>query len=209
MTDYSKTKIYKIESLLGDKIYIGSTAKQYLSQRFAQHKIAYKAWKAGKAFKVMSYDLFDLYGLENCNIILIEEFVCTSKDAKNAREAFFIKELNCVNKCIPGRTVKQYHSDHKDELITYQKEYYKIHNLEHLNYMKEYNLKNADKLKEYYKIHNLEHLNYMKEYYKKNKDQIITYQLKNADKLKEYRKEYYKKKKALKLKPNEDIELIV
>ena len=30
MTDYSKTKIYKIESHLGDKIYIGSTCKQYL-----------------------------------------------------------------------------------------------------------------------------------------------------------------------------------
>ena len=30
-TDYQKTKIYKIESHLGDKIYVGSTAKEYLS----------------------------------------------------------------------------------------------------------------------------------------------------------------------------------
>ena len=32
MPNYSLTKIYKIESHLGDKIYIGSTSKQYLSQ---------------------------------------------------------------------------------------------------------------------------------------------------------------------------------
>ena len=49
MTDYQKTKIYKIESHLGDKIYVGSTAKEYLSQRFQQHKNHYKHWKNGKA----------------------------------------------------------------------------------------------------------------------------------------------------------------
>ena len=51
MTDYSKTKIYKIESHLGDKIYVGSTAKEYLSQRFQQHKYTFKYWKNGKGNK--------------------------------------------------------------------------------------------------------------------------------------------------------------
>ena len=50
MTNYTKTTIYRIESPLGDKVYVGSTTKQYLSQRFAQHKAAYKQWKAGKVF---------------------------------------------------------------------------------------------------------------------------------------------------------------
>ena len=63
MTDYQKTKIYKIESHLGDKIYVGSTAKEYLSQRFQYHRSGYKLWKSGKSDKVMSYDLFDEYGL--------------------------------------------------------------------------------------------------------------------------------------------------
>jgi len=76
MTDYTKTKIYKIESHLGDKVYVGSTAKEYLSQRFQQHKQSYKLWKEGKASKVMSYDLFDEYGHENCQIVLIEEYSC-------------------------------------------------------------------------------------------------------------------------------------
>lgn len=108
MTDYSKTKIYKIESHLGDKIYVGSTAKQYLSQRFQQHKNSYKSWKKGIGYKLTSYELFDEYGVENCNIVLIEEYSCNSKDAKNAREGYYIKELNCVNKNIMGQTLEEY-----------------------------------------------------------------------------------------------------
>jgi len=114
MTNYSKTKIYKIESHLGDKIYVGSTAKQYLSQRFQGHKNAYKRWKENKDNRTMtSFILFDEYGIENCQIVLIEEFSCCSKDAKNAREGYFIKTLECVNKHITGRTKKE-------SLIAYQ-----------------------------------------------------------------------------------------
>ena len=108
MTNYQKTKIYKIESLLGDKIYIGSTAKEYLSQRFQQHKIAYKGWKNGKGRRVTSYELFDLYGVENCSIVLIEACPCESKDAKNAKESYYIRTMDCVNKVIPNRTQKEY-----------------------------------------------------------------------------------------------------
>ena len=83
MTDYSKTKIYKIESHIGDKVYVGSTCKQYLSQRFQQHKKDFQRWKDGKHHRITSYELFDDYGPENCQIILIEEYPCISKDAKN------------------------------------------------------------------------------------------------------------------------------
>ena len=103
-TDYQKTKIYKIESHLGDKIYVGSTAKEYLSQRFQQHKNAYKKWKNGKVGKYTSFELFDEYGLENCNIVLIEAYPCNSKDEKNTKEGHYIKTLNCVNKVVVGRT---------------------------------------------------------------------------------------------------------
>ena len=108
MTNYQKTKIYKIESHLGDKIYIGSTAKEYLSQRFQQHKSSYKCWKNGKGGRLTSYELFDLYGIENCSIVLIETIACHSKDEKNAKESHYIRTMDCVNKCIPGRTQKAY-----------------------------------------------------------------------------------------------------
>jgi len=121
-TDYQKTKIYKIESHLGDKTYVGSTAKAYLSQRFQQHKVQYKRWKNGVGVKYTSFELFDEYGLENCNIVLIEEYACNSKDAKNAREGFYIKELNCVNKQIMGQTQKEYQKSEKGKQT--QKNYY-------------------------------------------------------------------------------------
>ena len=107
-TDYQKTKIYKIESHLGDKIYAGSTAKEYLSQRFQLHKVQYKRWKNGVGVKYTSFELFDEYGLENCNIVLIEAYPCNSKDEKNAKEGHYIKTLECVNKIVVGRTVKEY-----------------------------------------------------------------------------------------------------
>ena len=103
-TDYQKTKIYKIESQLGDKIYVGSTAKEYLSQRFQQHKVQYKRWKNGTVGKLTSFELFDEYGIENCQIVLIEAYPCNSKDEKNAKEGHYIKTLNCVNKVVVGRT---------------------------------------------------------------------------------------------------------
>ena len=124
MTDYQKTKIYKIVSHVGDKVYIGSTAKEYLSQRFQQHKKDYKEWKK-KGHKALSvYEIFDDYGLENCQIVLIEEFSCNSKDAKNAREGYFIREFDCVNKRIEGRTKSEYYEDNKQKLIQQSKQYY-------------------------------------------------------------------------------------
>ena len=123
MPNYSLTKIYKIESHLGDKIYVGSTAKQYISQRLQQHKNGYKQWKEDKISKTTSYDLFDEYGPDNCQIVLIEEYPCSCKDAKNAREGHFIRELDCVNKCILGRTNKQYKQDNREKIIEQRKLY--------------------------------------------------------------------------------------
>ena len=44
---YNQSKIYKIEPITEHEeyeIYIGSTTKKYLSQRFQQHKSSYKAF---------------------------------------------------------------------------------------------------------------------------------------------------------------------
>ena len=120
-TDYQKTKIYKIESHLGDKIYVGSTAKEYLSQRFQQHKVQYKRWKNGVGVKYTSFELFDEYGLEYCSIVLIEACLCNSKDEKNAKEGHYIKTLDCVNKVVVGRTreetQKAYHQSDKGKIV--------------------------------------------------------------------------------------------
>ena len=150
MIDYSKTKIYKIQSNLGDKIYIGSTTKDYLSQRFQQHKYTFKYWKNGKGNKITSFDIFDEYGLENCQIVLIEEYPCTSKDAKNAREGHFIKLLDCVNKNIVGRTVKEYHEDNRDKRIEQMKQYDLLHKEDKKKYYKANKEKISERSKERY-----------------------------------------------------------
>ena len=48
MPDYQQSKIYKIVSPNTDKIYIGSTTKQYLSSRMAHHICLYKKWLNGE-----------------------------------------------------------------------------------------------------------------------------------------------------------------
>jgi len=151
MTNYQKTKIYKIESHVGDKVYIGSTAKEYLSQRFQQHKNAYKQWKKGMGGKVSSYELFEEYGPENCQIILIESFPCNNKDEKNKRECHFIKEFNCVNKVIITRTKQQYYQDNKDIIAEQRKDYYHDNKDNIIEHMKEYYQDNKDKIIEHRK----------------------------------------------------------
>ena len=65
MVNYGNGKVYKIESHLGDKIYIGSTTKQYLSQRMDAHRGDYKRWRQdmGKFTFTTSYLIFQEYGV--------------------------------------------------------------------------------------------------------------------------------------------------
>ena len=121
MVNYSNSKIYKIEATNGtaDDIYIGSTTKQYLSQRMTSHRADYNRWKNGNRSKVMSFDLFDRYGIDNCIIVLLETFPCSSKDELLAQEKLYIKNNTCVNRCIPLRTSKEYYQDNKVEKQDY------------------------------------------------------------------------------------------
>ena len=123
--NYKNGKIYKIEPVNGKEgeIYVGSTTKQYLSQRMTAHRGNYKSWKNGKGTKLMSFNLFDKYGIENCQIILLENCPCDSKDQLTSRKAYYTRTLDCVNKSIPDRTQKEYYKDNKEHLLEYAKKY--------------------------------------------------------------------------------------
>ena len=111
--NYQNSKIYKIESITGEgEIYIGSTTKKYLSQRMQTHKNDYIQWKKGKHRKTASYDIFDLYGVENCKITLLENVECQSKDQLREREGYYIRTLKCVNKYIAGRNKEESKTDY-------------------------------------------------------------------------------------------------
>ena len=126
MNKYEKSKIYKIETHLSDKIYIGSTTNPYLCNRMAMHRSDYKLFKAGKKHKLTSFQLFDEFGIDNCKISLIELYPCSSIDELNAREGHYIKSLECVNKQIAGRDSKQYYLDNQELFKLQSKERYKI-----------------------------------------------------------------------------------
>jgi hypothetical protein len=126
MTNYQNGKVYMIEALNGEEgdIYVGSTAKQYLSQRMEKHRTSYKLWKEGKATFVSAYDLFDKYGLENCSIILLETCPCNTRDELRSREGFHTRNLACVNKRIEGRTSGEYYIDNREYIKEKSNNYY-------------------------------------------------------------------------------------
>ena len=134
MVNYEKSKAYKIWSTAGDKIYIGSTTKEYLSQRMDKHRGDYKRWKNGKHPLTTSYHLFEEYGVENCFIELFESKVCNSKDELKQLEGKYIRSMVCVNKNIAGRTMNEYYIDNKEHLNQYYKD-----NKEHIKQYREDN----------------------------------------------------------------------
>jgi hypothetical protein len=163
--DYSKTKIYKIYSHLGNKIYIGSTTNDYLSNRMAKHRTGYTFWKKHNKQFLTSYILFEEYGIENCIIELIEAKECINKEEKNRLEGGYIRTIDCINKNIMGLTKKEsnkkYFNNNKEIILKKQKEYNEDHKEQIYKTNKDYRDKNNDIIKEQ-----------KNQYYKINKDKI-------------------------------------
>ena len=123
LKDYSKGKIYKIEPICDfneGEIYIGSTTKSNLSQRMENHR---KNYMYHKNKYLSSFILFDKYGIDNCEIILLENVNANDYNELVTREAYYIKTLKCINKVIPLRTRKEYYEDHRETFIMKEKEY--------------------------------------------------------------------------------------
>ena len=135
--------IYKIESITGEgKCYVGSTVKT-LTQRLRKHKNQYNYWKEHQKNYVRSFDIFDLYGVNNCHIVLLENFECETKNELRVKEGYYIKRLDTVNKYIAGRTDKECYEDNKEINKIKYKIYYQNHKQEN----KEYYNKNKEKIK--------------------------------------------------------------
>ena len=131
--DYSKGKIYKLYSIEDESLfYIGSTTKQYLSQRLCKHVSDYNRYLKNKCNYISSIKIIET---GNYKIELLEAFPCNSKDELLAREGHYIRQNpECVNKKIEGRTRKQYLEDNKEHLKKKAREWQE---------------KNQEKIKEY------------------------------------------------------------
>ncbi len=69
-----------------------------------------------KVNSVSIYDLFNKYGIDNCNIFLLENYNCNDINELRAKEGEYIKKFKCINKIIPGRTIKEYYETIKIKL---------------------------------------------------------------------------------------------
>ena len=114
MPNYQNGKIYKIESLIGNCVYYGSTTKKYLSDRMSHHRYESKHNAYTSSKKVLQYN--------DAKVYLVELYPCNSKNELNSREGWYIKHNECVNKQIPGRTKQEYFRSEKHRAYEESKE---------------------------------------------------------------------------------------
>jgi len=170
--DYSKAKLYKIQSLQTDKIYIGSTCQE-LHKRLNDHRRKYKTYLNDKRKYITSFDILQY---DDHKIYLIEEYPCVNKMELERREGELMKlnKKDIVNKVIAGRTVKEYQTDNKDVIKERCKKYYEVNKNKMNDRTNTYRKTKKDEI---------------------NKKRRETYNLKNKDEIREYKKKYYQNNK--------------
>ena len=117
-------KIYKIVNDFDDQIYIGSTAGLLRKRLFSTHLMNYKHHSSNPSTKYPNYKtsfiLFEKHGVENCSIILLEEFQVNNREQQLKHEREYYDKLKpfLVNAQKPIRTrseTLQYYKDHKKQ----------------------------------------------------------------------------------------------
>jgi hypothetical protein len=103
MPNYANAKIYQVISPNHPLPYIGSTT-QPLCKRMTQHR------RSNECRSRIIIEAGDAY------IELIEEFSCENKEQLNKREGEIIRERECVNHNIAGRTDREYYIDNHEKL---------------------------------------------------------------------------------------------
>ena len=185
---FQNAKIYKITDIGYNKCYIGLTCEE-LSMRMARHRATFKQFLNRNYRRVSSFDLFNEYGVENYKIELIEYYKCDTLQELRKQEGLHIKNTECVNKCVAGRTISEWVEDNKDKIREQNKEYQKANKSIIQEQKKEYYVDNKDKI-----------LERQKKYREANRDKVNAQKLKyyeaNKDKIKAKRCEQSKQQKA-------------
>jgi hypothetical protein len=171
---YARGKIYTIRSHLTNKIYVGSTVNK-LSKRFNDHKSIYKYHKEGKKYavnkKLAVFEIFDI-DFEGAYIELHHDYPCNNRNELNREEGKLIRELDCVNKSIAGRTTTEYYKDNRDECLNKTKQWHK----NNPQYLKDYYQDNKEKQRNKYANNREAILAKSKEKYANNREAILAKQ---------------------------------
>lgn len=148
--NYQLGKIYRIHCNVTNKDYYGSSAEPTLARRLAGHVGSFAKYKRGLGRYCTSFELIANGSYE---IILCENYPCDTRDELRAREAYYIQNNECVNKCIPGRTkqehMKVYYRKNKVKITEYKMEYVK-ENVEKVHdYQQQYRANNKEQIRKY------------------------------------------------------------
>ena len=88
--NYQNGKIYQVVDIAYEQCYFCSTIDT-LPNRFKGHKKPYQHYLNGNKRKYTSlFDMFDKFGIENCKIELVENYVCSSIAELHKREGYYI-----------------------------------------------------------------------------------------------------------------------
>jgi hypothetical protein len=141
-------KIYRLSSLVNDKVYIGSTCNP-LNVRMAQHILSHWAFKSGNnSTRVSSFDIIDT---EEYKIELLEE---CSIEERFIREQYYISTTKCINKN-SAYTGIQGNQKTKESWASYQRQHYAKNRDAHLARKTRYNNNNKETIRNKYKTKKL------------------------------------------------------
>jgi hypothetical protein len=156
--NYQNGKIYRLDCLTTNEVYIGSTCQPTVAKRLTQHVSAFKRWKnTGKKYT----SSFPIIERDNYNITMIELYPCNSKDELSSREGYFIRSMVCVNKQVAGRSRQDYYEANREQILENKKDYYEANKEQILEKHKKYCEDNYEQILEYNRVH-----------YEENKDKI-------------------------------------
>jgi hypothetical protein len=173
--NFQNGKIYSIRSHQTEKIYVGSTT-QPLYKRFHQHK---KPSNKTNSKEIMKFA--DAY------IELIENYPCIDKDELHMREGEIIRERDCVNRNIAGRTKAEWREDNKENIKEINKQYRE----EHKEEIKQYRQDNKETRNQYSKQYRQEHTEETKQYREEHKEEAKQYYEGNKESISAYGKQYH------------------
>jgi len=154
---YKNGKIYRLVSSLTTEVYIGSTIRT-LNYRLNCHMTGYKQFLKKERCDCTSFRLFEK-GIDEVKIELIEKYSCNCKSELEKRERYWIENtVNCVNKNIPTRTVKEYCQYNRGTIAEKKKKRYQT---------------NRETILEKYQNNRDIRLGQMKNYYHSNRENIL------------------------------------
>ena len=156
--------IYQITCLETGEVYYGKTCRT-MKERMKDHK---KQSNDCTSKQIIDRGNYKTEELEKCE-----------KEQSLERESYYIKNFDCINRTVPGRSKTEYYFDNKERMNELGKKWYHNNKDEHNKTSREYHHNNKEKCNKT-----------SKKYYHNNKEKAIQYKLDNKEHIKERTKQY-------------------